>query len=68
MVTLVATASAETDLDSALTAMVASELLGVGERYKVSLNVSLLDFADADVVIAIVSNDLHFLFVVAWKC
>lgn len=68
LVALVAATPAETDLDSALTAVVASELLGIRKRHEVSLNVSLLDLADADVVVSIVANDLDFLIVVTWTC
>lgn len=65
LVSLVAATPAEGYLDSALATMIAMELLRVGKRDHVSLDVGLLELANADVIVAVVVNDLDLVFVVA---
>jgi hypothetical protein len=64
LISLITTTSAEGYFDPALTTMIASELLRVGEGHLVRLNVGLLEFSDTNILVAVVSNDLDLVLVV----
>ena len=57
---------AKSDFDSALAAMVSNKLFGVWERNEMSLNISVLELANADFIIAVILDYLNLVLVVAW--
>jgi hypothetical protein len=65
LIPLVATTPAERHLDPALTAMIASELLGIRKGNHVRLDVGLLEFTNTDILFTVVTDDLDLVFVVA---
>ena len=65
LVSFVTATPAEGYLDSTLATMIAMKLLRIGKRDHVSLNVGLLELANADVIVAVIVNDLDLVFVVA---